>query len=87
VNLCCASQGKSLEFKLEIGFEFKIEDWKIRNKRKTENQRRPPMGQFLCCRPISTFAAARPISRAPDLIPLHGADRWATCVGLYACAR
>jgi hypothetical protein len=33
-----------LKFKLEIGFEFKIEDWKIRNKRKTENQRRPPHG-------------------------------------------
>ena len=45
------------------------------------------MGRFLYGRPISTFAAARPISRALDLIPLHGADRWATCVGLYAYAR
>jgi hypothetical protein len=51
VNICCASQGKSLKFKLEIGFEFEIEDWKIRNKRKTENQRRPPHG------PISLWSA------------------------------
>jgi hypothetical protein len=36
------------------------------------------MGRFLC---------GRPISRALDLILLHGADRWATCVGLYDYAR